>query len=132
VELAHGARPRVLALLNAPCPRYPTPGFSTTSPRIVGVARNAPPCTGALSGQLWLDAPSKLVVTFRGGRAAHAVSAGSRTWDVPAGRVTSITFDVPAGPSQFGLSLDWTGAPGDPRFASAAIVARGRTTPISS
>jgi hypothetical protein len=121
-ELKPGAAPRVRALLFAPCPRagLAVPGAPP------------PPCRPQLSGQLWLDAASRLVLRFRGGSAEHAVSLGAKAWTIPAGaRRTDVALQVPAGASRFDLTLDWTTPAGAPQLVSARVETRGTSTEIA-
>jgi hypothetical protein len=123
VELRPGAAPRVRALLFAPCPRA---GAN---------APGAPPptCRPQLSGQLWLDAAARVVLRFGGGAAEHAVSLGSKTWTIAPGAAatTEVALQVPAGPSRFDLTLDWTAPAGAPHLTSARVEVRGTSTEIA-
>jgi hypothetical protein len=89
------------------------------------------PCRPQLSGQLWLDVASRLTLTFRGGRAVHAVATGGRTWDLAPGIRTDVVLKVPAGPSRFDVSLDWTSAAGAPQLVSARVSGGGTSTDIA-
>jgi hypothetical protein len=118
--LPAGTAPRVRALVTLPCPRYPVPG--------------APPaaCTPQLSAQLWLAAPGRLELRFRGGREDHAVAtADGKAYDLPAGRSTTVALDVPKGRSTAALSLDWTAPDGAPELTSARLAAGGEATEVA-
>jgi hypothetical protein len=109
IELPRGTKPRVTALITVPCPRYRVPGSA------------AAPCAPQLSGQLWLDAPGTLELTFRGGTAPHAVAVAGKAYDLPAGRATTVSLAVPKGRSTFAVSIDWTDPKGAPDLAAARV-----------
>jgi hypothetical protein len=126
--LQPGLAPRAEAVLILACPR-PSPVFSGTSPRIVSAA--APrACNTTVTGALWLDQPAQVVVRYRGGSDAHAVTAAGRRYVIAPHAAVTIRFPAAAGASRFTLEQDWTSSGGAPTLAAAGLVSGGRTTPI--
>jgi hypothetical protein len=129
VEVAPAAIPRAQSLVVLPCPRQ-TPGFRPDRPDITP-ATVPITCRAALTGALWLDGRATVQVRYRGGRAAHTVTVGSRTYAIPADRDTTVSFAVATGYSQFSAQQDWTSSAGTPQVLSVALVRRGTTTKLA-
>jgi hypothetical protein len=129
VEVAPVTTPRAQSLIVLPCPRR-TPGYRADKPEIVPTT--APiTCRAALTGALWLDTPAQVRVSYRGGPRAQRVTVGKRSWTIPAGRDTAITFAGPKGYSQFSVQQDWTSSAATPQVRSVALVRGGTTTPLT-
>jgi hypothetical protein len=126
VELKPSTVPYARSLIVLPCPRR-TPGYATTSPDIVP-ADSPITCARAMTGALWLDAPSQVAIRYRGGRQQQQVEVGGRRWTIPAGVVTKIRFGVAKGYSQFVAQADWASSAGTPRVLSVALTSGGKTT----
>ncbi|HEV7751651.1 MAG TPA: hypothetical protein VGO71_08910 [Baekduia sp.] len=129
VEVAPAAMPRAQSLVVLPCPRQ-TPGFRPDRPDIVPTS--APiTCRPALTGALWLDARATVQVRYRGGPAAQTVTVGTRTYAIPAGRDSTVSFAAPTGYSQFTAQQDWTSSAGTPKVLSVSLVRGGTTTKLA-
>jgi hypothetical protein len=129
VEVAPAATPRARALVVLPCPRR-TPDYRGDRPDIT------PPtvpitCRAALTGALWLDAPARVAVRYRGGAQTQTVTVGTRTFTLPAARDTTITFPAASGYSQFSAQQDWTSSAGTPQVRAVALVQGARTTRLA-
>jgi hypothetical protein len=129
VELRPSTIPRARSLVVLPCPRR-TPGYATASPDIVGT--DSPiTCARAMTGALWLDAPARVEVRYRGGRRDQQVEAGGRHFKLPASKITAIRFGAPKGYSQFVAQADWASSVGTPRVLSVALTTGGKRTVIA-
>ena len=129
VELTPSTAPRARSLVILPCPRR-TPGYSSTSPDIIGV--DSPiTCAREMTGALWLDAPAQVAIRYRGGRRDQMVEAGGKRWKIPADMKTTIAFGAPKGDSQFVAQADWTSSKGTPQVLSVALASEGKRTVIA-
>ncbi len=129
VELKPSTRPRAQSLVVLPCPRR-TPGYSSTSPDIVG-ADSPITCAREMTGALWLDAPARVSIRYRGGQRDQQVEAGGKRWTIPAGLETTIAFGTPKGYSQFVAQADWTSSVGTPQVLSVTLVSEAKNTVIA-
>jgi hypothetical protein len=128
VEVAPTAIPRARSLVVLPCPRR-TPTYHSTRPDITPAT--APlTCRADLTGALWLDAPASVALRYRGGAHAQTVTVGKRTYPLPAGRETTITFRAASGYSQFSAKQDWTSSVGTPQVRAVTLTQSGTTTPL--
>jgi hypothetical protein len=127
-ELAPGTTARARAVVVLACPRA-SPVYSSTSPDIVpaGAPRA---CNTTVSGSVWLDGVSDVVVRYRGGRDPHAVTVAGRRFPIAPGSTTTVRFGAPAGYSQFVLQQDWSSTDGAPSLVGASIVRGARSEPI--
>jgi hypothetical protein len=128
-EVAPSTVPRAQSLVILPCPRR-TPDYHGDRPDIT------PPtvpieCRGALTGALWLDAPARVRVRYRGGRSPQAVTVGARRWTLPPRVDTTIEFPAAQGYSQFTAQQDWTTSAGTPQVRSVALARGTTTTPLT-
>lgn len=129
IELKSSTSPRARSLVVLPCPRR-TPGYSSTSPDIVGV--DSPiSCAREMTGALWLDAPAQVAIRYRGGRRDQVVEAGGEHRKIPAGVETTIAFGAPKGYSQFVAQADWTSSKGTPQVLSVTLASEGKRTVIA-
>ena len=123
--------PRLLAELFPLC-GPPLPALASDGSRpTVGPRRR--PCEAAtLGGRFWLDRPATLALVWRGGVRDEQLTAGTRTYAIPAGRRTTIRLRVPAGAVGFGLQPSWTGGtpPQAPSLLAARLVDRAGTTDL--
>jgi hypothetical protein len=128
VQVAPTATPRARSLIILACPRQ-TPGYHGDSPKIDQVTQ-AVPCRQAITGVLWLDAPARLAITYRGGPTAHTVTLGKRRWPIPAGGRTTVTTTVAAGYQQFAAQQDWNRSRGVPSVTAITLTSGGGTIPL--
>jgi hypothetical protein len=112
---------RVRSLVTLPCPTPPLATYFSDIPAIIPA--NAPHrCRHALDLTLWLDRPADVLVRFVGGRRAQVVRLGHRRWAIPAGRMTTVRFRVPAGATGSSLDLDWDASDGTPAVLAVELV----------
>jgi hypothetical protein len=122
-ELAPGAAPRALAVIVLACPRA-SPVYSPITPDIVPAS--APRrCNTTVSGNLWLDAPATVTVTYRGGSVAHAVTVAGARHPLPPRALTTVRFAAVRGYSRFTLEQDWTSTGGAPALVSGSVLPAG-------
>jgi hypothetical protein len=125
--IAVGPRPRVRSLIVLPCNR-PTPVLSPS-----GADFHMPStveCTGSLVARLFLDAPGRLELVFRGGSADHAASLGSRTWMLRARRIARVALPVGPGATTTSISTDWATSAGAPQLLGAKLVSRAASADL--
>ena len=124
------APPRLKAVVSPPC----TAPIKTQNPKTGGINPSAPSCNPGASGQTFLDAPGRLVLSFEGGQSDQRLQLQT-SWSpseslviIPAGQRTNVTMRPPAGPAQWRTLFDWQGVPpAVPRLVSAQLT-QGRTT----
>jgi hypothetical protein len=79
-----------------------------------------------LRGQFYLDAPAKMVMTWRGGAEDNQLQVGPKVYDIPAGKLTKIPLDVPSGNNPFQLPLPWSDPPpASPLLVSVTLAEKG-------
>ena len=118
VELS--GEPRIRSVLQLPCgPRVSALFLATNKLRPASEDDN---CDPALRSTVWLDAPGRIELRFRGGDAPHAVASQQRRWVLQPARETTISIPAPAGPSGVALNLDWNTRDGNPELVGADIV----------
>jgi hypothetical protein len=93
-------------------------------PRVLGIV--APPCTangciGQLQLGMYLDAPTRVSVTFGATPTAHRVQTGNVVRELPAGRETTLNFKVPKGTQAVNLPVDWTNPQGAPTLKAVVL-----------
>lgn len=126
VEVDPSQPPRARSLVVLPCPRR-TPGYSASSPDIVPA--DAPiECASDLTAALWLDAPATLVVSYRGGPTAESVTAGDKTYKIPARSPVDVRVPVSRGYSQSVVSQAWRSSADTPTVARVSLVGSDGTT----
>jgi hypothetical protein len=128
VQVAPTGPARARSLVILACSRI-TPTYHGGGPRIDPVTQSVP-CRPAITGALWLDAPTTLAITYRGGRKAQVVTFGGRRWPLPAGVETTVRMKVPSGYSRFSADQDWRVSGGTPQVRAITLTSAGQTTPL--
>jgi hypothetical protein len=126
VQLDPQRPPRLQARLTLPCA---TPAVSIREARddLAQLPASAPrACFPTVQMWFWLEHPARVTLWFRGTDRTHQASVGSARYRIPAGRMTPISVELPAGESQVRVDLDWATTTG-PRVVKAQIRTGGVT-----
>lgn len=106
-------RPRLLSLVAPPC------------------NDRAGLCSTVLQAKLWLDAPARLRVRFRGGVEDNfAIARTGEEFDIPRGVETSFALRVPAGRREVRLQTSWLKPRGAPKLLAVTLEQDGRSIPL--
>lgn len=132
VRVPADAPPRLKAVIRPDC----TARVLTANQRTGRLRRAAAGCSDFTSGQLWLDTPGKVALTFSGGTTDQLVSVttsdGGQPTQValPAGQITTVPVELPPGASQYNVQFGWlekTGTSRFPKLRSVELTQDGRT-----
>jgi hypothetical protein len=101
-------------------------------PKVFGLVK--PPCTvdgctGTLQLGLYLDKKASVAVTFGASTAEHAIKTGQQVHAIPAGRNSTVRFQLPKGDQAANLPVNWN-TPDGPPLRSVFVKTGGKTVRI--
>lgn len=114
-----GGPARLLAGVGLPCD---DPVIAADDP--------TPLCRGPLAVTLFMDAPARLEIAFRGGAVAHTVQVTGKQRVVPPGRLTTFSVPVKRGDQQVTVPVDWNTPVGAPKLVRVDLVRGTRRTSL--
>lgn len=130
VDVESPERPRLKAVVTPPC----SAPIATQNPKNGEINPKRPYCGGGTEGTVYLDAPSTVVLRFRGAVDEQLVQVKT-TWTtdgrvvtVPAHRDKTVTLHVPAGSQRWSVAFDRPGAPPAVPALTSAVLKQGATS----
>ena len=113
-------RPRLRSVVYMPCDRK---AISFVPPWGDLLRADAPrQCAAGLTAYVWTHAADELVVRVKGGSEPHLAQLGSRQFEVPPGKVTTLSATIPKGGASVQFSFDWDSrGPGVPEVIGVAL-----------